>query len=165
MPVRNTPANDRFRRAIARRSDVRLHGRGAARCLALLALIALAAFAGGCGDSGDSGERKIVLTAADVRKAFQHQGLDLAAYEIGPGIPALVYPVGALEDDAEYLVVCEIYDFPVMARGVVMTIRKKRPGSISRALRAKNVVVLIDPVATPDEVQRTLRAVVELRHE
>jgi hypothetical protein len=70
-----------------------------------------------------------------------------------------------LEGDAAYLVVCEIYDFPVMARGVVATIRKRRPGNVSRAIRAKNVVVTIDPAATPDDVQRTLTAVVELRHE
>jgi hypothetical protein len=132
---------------------------------AALVVAAPAVVVSGCRDSGDSGEPKVVLTTADVQDAFAHQGLDLASYEIGPGIPALVYPTGALEGDAEYLVVCEIYDFPVMARSVVTTIRKKRPGNVSQALRAKNVVVLIDPAATPGEVRRTLRAVVELRHE
>ena len=143
-----------------------LRRRGAARCFALLVLAGVAALASGCGDSGAGGEPKIVLTAADVRKAFEHQGLDLAAYEVGPGIPALGYPVDAVEGDAELRVACLFFDFPVMARGYVKTIREKRPGNISRALRAKNVaVLLVDPHATPDDVQRTLRAVAELRHE
>jgi len=154
-----------FRWAIARQSGVRLHGRGAVRCLALLVLVGVLALAGGCGDSGDSGEPKIVLTAADVRTAFEHQGLDLAAYEVAGRIPALGYPVGAVEGDAEYRVVCLIFDFPVMARGYVATIRAKKPGNVSRAVRAKNVVVLILPAATTGDVQRTLRTVVELRHE
>jgi len=130
--------------------------------LALLAAIAVAAFASGCGDGGDSGEPKIVLTAADVRKAFEHQGLDLAAYEVGPGISALGYPVGA-EGTQAMRVACLIFDLPAIARVYVITIREKRPGNVSRAIRAKNVAVLVDPAATPDEVQRTLRAVAELR--
>ena len=134
--------------------------------LALLAAIAVAAFASGCGDSGDRGEPKIVLTAADVHKAFEHQGLDLAAYEVGPGIPALGYPVGA-EGTQAMRVACLIFDLPAIARVYVITRREKRPGNvsraISRAIRAKNVAVLVDPAATPDEVQRTLRAVAELR--
>jgi hypothetical protein len=52
-----------------------------------------------------------------------------------------------------------------MARGYVETIRAKKPGNVSRAVRAKNVAVLLDAAATPGEVRRTLRAVVELRHE
>jgi hypothetical protein len=151
-----------FRGAIARQSGVRLHGRGAARCLALLVLIGVVAFASGCGDSG---EPKFVLTAADVRKAFEHQGLDLAAYEVAGRIPALAYPVDAVEGDAEYRVVCLIFDLPAIARGYVETIRAKTTGNVSRAVRAKNVAVLVDPAATPDDVLRTLRAVVELRHE
>jgi len=131
---------------------------------AALGVAAFAVLAGGCGDGGDSGEPKIVLTAADVRKAFEHQELDLAAYEVGPGIPALGYPVGA-EATQAMRVSCLIFDLPAIARVYVITIRETRPVNISRALRAKNVAVLLDPAATPDEVQRTLRAVVELRHE
>jgi hypothetical protein len=123
---------------------------------------ALAAFASRCGDTGDSGEPKVVLTAADVQKAFADQGLDLAAYEIGPGIPALGYPCAGC---GGVRVVCEIYSFPVVARGVVTTMRKKLSREGYRAVRAKNVAVLTVPEATPEEVQRTLRAVVELRHE
>ena len=104
----------------------------------------------------------MVLTAADVQEAFANQGLDLEAFTIGPGIPALRYPVG---EGAEQRVTCLMFDFPVMARGYVETIREKRPGNVSRAIRAKNVAVLLDPAATPDEIQRTLRVVVELRHE
>ena len=130
----------------------------------LLLLVAFAALASGCADSGDSGEAKIVLAAGDVRKAFEHQGLDLAGYEVAPGIPALGYPVGA-EGTQAMRISCLIFDLPAIARVYVQTIRAKRPSNVSRALRAKNVAVLIDPAATPDEVQRTLRAVVELRHE
>jgi hypothetical protein len=85
------------------------------------------------------------LAPADVKEAFADQGLSLASYEIGPGIPALVYPVGALEGDAAYLVVCEIYSDAVTARGDVKATREKRPGNVSLALRARNVVVLVDP--------------------
>ena len=130
--------------------------------LALLAAIAVAALVSGCGDSG---EPKIVLTAADVRKAFEHHGLDLAAHEVGSGIPVLAYPVGA-EGAQAMRVSCLIFDLPAIARVYVITIRGDRPGNsvnVSRAIRAKNVAVLVDPAATPDEVQRTLRAVVELR--
>jgi hypothetical protein len=151
--------------AIARRSDARLRRRGTSRWLAVLVLVGVAALASGCGGSGESGEPKIVLTSADVRKAFEHQGLDLAAYEVAGRIPALGYPVDAVEGDADYRVVCLIFDFPVMARGYVETIRAKKPGNVSRAVRAKNVVVLTLPAATTDDVQRTLRTVVELRHE
>jgi hypothetical protein len=111
---------------------------------------------------GDSGESKIVLTAADVQKAFADQGLDLAAYEIGPGISALGYPCAGC---GGVRIVCEIYGFPVVARGVVTTMRKKLSREGYRAVRAKNVAILTVPEATPEEVQRTLRAVVELRHE
>jgi hypothetical protein len=104
----------------------------------------------------------VVLKAADVQKAFADQGFDLEAFTIGPSIPALRYPVGG---EPAQLVTCLIFDFPVMARGYVETIREKRPGNVSRAIRAKNVAVLLDPAATPDAVQRTLRAVVELRHQ
>ena len=130
--------------------------------LALLGSIALVALAGGCGGSGDTKE---VLTAAEVRKAFEHQGLDLAAYEVGPGIPALGYPVGA-EGTQAMRVTCLIFDLPAIARVYVITIRGDRPGNsvnVSRAIRAKNVAVLVDPEATPDEIRRTLRAVAELR--
>jgi len=127
-------------------------------------LVALLAVLNGCGERGDSGEPKIVLTAADVRKAFEHQELDLAAYEVGPGIPALGYPVGAKGTQA-MRVMCLIFDLPAIARVYVITIREKSPGNVSRALRAKNVAVLVDPAATANEVQGTLRAVVELRQE
>jgi hypothetical protein len=103
----------------------------------------------------------VVLTTADVQEAFADQGLGLEAFTVSWGIPAARYPVGG---GAEQLVTCLIFDFPVMARGYIETIRSKRT-SISRAVRAKNVAVLIDRAATPNEVQRTLRAVVELRHE
>ena len=53
--------------------------------VALVILIALVAFAIGCGDKADPKE---VLTPADVQEAFEHQGLDLAPYGMGPGIPA-----------------------------------------------------------------------------
>jgi hypothetical protein len=129
---------------------------------AALVVAALAVLASGCGDSGDSGEPKIVLTAADVQKAFADQGLDLAAYEIGPGISALGYPCAGC---GGVRIVCEIYGFPVVARGVVTTMRKKLSREGYRAVRAKNVAILTVPEATPEEVQRTLRAVVELRHE
>ena len=131
---------------------------------ATLVVASCAALASGCGDSGDSGEAKIVLAAADVREAFEHQGLDLAGYEVGPGIPALGYPVGA-EGTQAMRISCLIFDLPAIARVYVQTIRAKRPSNVSRALRAKNVAVVIDPAATANEVQRTLRAVVELRHE
>ena len=130
--------------------------------LALLGSIALVALAGGCGGSGDTKE---VLTAADVSKAFEHHGLDLAAHEVGSGIPVLAYPVGA-EGAQAMRVSCLIFDLPAIARVYVITIRGDRPGNsvnVSRAIRAKNVAVLVDPAATPDEVQRPLRAVVELR--
>jgi hypothetical protein len=140
---------------------VRLYRRGAARCLALLVLVGVAALASGCGNSGD---RKEVLTAADVRKAFEHQGLSLAAYEISTGIPALGYPVGA-EGGEAMRIACLFFRDSVTARGYVKTMREKRPGNVSRALRARNVAVLVLPRATPDDVQRTLRAVAELRHE
>jgi hypothetical protein len=62
-----------------------------------------------------------------------------------------------------------MFDLPAIARVYVITIRAKSSKNVSRAvsraLRAKNVAVLLDPAATPDDVQRTLRAVVELRHE
>lgn len=132
--------------------------------LTLVLVAALGALASGCGDSGDSGERKIVLTTADVQKAFADQSLDLAGYEVGPGIPALGYPVGA-EGTQAMRIACLILDLPAIARVYVHTIRAKRPSTVSRAIRAKNVAVLLDPAATPDEVQRTLKAVVELRHE
>jgi hypothetical protein len=103
-----------------------------------------------------------VLTSSHVKKAFAHQGLDLAPYEVGPGIPALGYPVGA-EGTQAMRITCEIYSDSVTARGVVRTHREKRPVGIARALRAKNVAVLLDPAATPDDVRRTLRAVAELR--
>jgi len=123
--------------------------------LALLAAIAMAALASGCGD------RNEVLTAADVREAFAHQGLSLEAYEIGPGIPALGYPIGA--EGAAMRVVCLIFSDSVTASGYVKTIREKTPGNVSRALRARNVAVLTLPAATPDDVRRTLSAVAELR--
>ena len=136
--------------------------------LAALLVALLAVLASGCGDSGDSGEAKIVLTAADVRKAFEHHGLDLAAYEVGSGIPVLAYPVGA-EGAQAMRVSCLIFDLPAIARVYVITIREEIPGNssvnVSRALRAKNVAVLLDPAATANEVQRTLRAVAELRQE
>ena len=125
----------------------------------VLCLATLVALASGCGDKRES---KAVLTSADVQKAFADQGLDLSAFTIGPGIPALGYPASAAGMQGQR-VVCEIYDLPSIARGVVITIREKRPGNVSLALRAKNVVVLIDPSATPDDVQGTLGAVVELR--
>jgi len=129
---------------------------------AALVVAAFAVLAAGCGDSADSAEPKFVLTAADVQKAFADQGVGLAAYEIGPGTPALwVYPCAGC---SAVRIVCLIFDFPVMARGYLTTFRGKRTGYL-RAVRAKNVAVLIDRGSTPDEVQRTLRAVVELRHE
>lgn len=127
-------------------------------CLAFLAAIVVAVLASGCGDKGGRNE---VLTATDVRKAFEHQGLRLEAYEVGPGIPALRYPVGAKGDAMR--IACLVFGDSVIARGYVKTIRKKRPGTVSRALRAKNVAVLILPAATTDDVQRTLNAVAELR--
>ena len=125
--------------------------------LALLAAIAVAALASGCGD------KREVLTGDDVRKAFAHQGLSLEAYEIGPGIPALGYPIGA--EGAAMRVVCLIHSDSVTASGYVKTIREKRPGNVSRALQAQNVAVLILPAATPDDVRRTLSAVAELQRE
>jgi hypothetical protein len=130
----------------------------------LLLVVAFAALASGCGDSGDSGEPKIVLAAADVRKAFEHQRLDLAGYDVGSGVPALGYPVGA-EGTQAMRISCLILDLPAIARVYVQAIRSERHPNVSRALRAKNVAVVIDPAATPDEVQRALRAVIELRHE
>lgn len=130
--------------------------------LALLAAIVVAALASGCSDTGDGKE---VLAAADVSKAFTHQGLDLTAYEVGPGIPALGYPVGAVEDGEAWRVACLIFGDAATARAYVKSIRKKRPGSVSRALRAKNATVLIFPAATTDDVQRTLSAVAELRRD
>lgn len=121
--------------------------------LALLATIAVAALASGCGD------KKEVLTPADVRKAFAHQGLSLEAYEVGPGIPALGYPIGA--EGAARRVVCLIFGDSVTARGYVKTAAKA--SNISRALQAQNVAVLLDPAATPDDVRKTLSAVAELR--
>src|SRR6476659_666471 len=132
--------------------------------LAALLVALLAVLASGCGDSGDSGAPKIVLTAADVRKAFERQELDLAAYEVGPRMPALGYPVGA-EGTQAMRVTCLIFDLPAIARVYVITIREKSPGNVSRALRAKNVAVVVDPAATANELQGTLRAVVELRRE
>lgn len=140
---------------------MRLHRRGAARCLALLVLVGVAALASGCGNGGDGKE---VLTSADVRKAFEDQGLSLAAYEIAGEIPALGYPVGA-EGSGAMRIACLFFSDSVTARGYVKTIREKRPGNVSRALRAKNVAVLLVPAATRDDVQRTLRAVAELRRE
>jgi hypothetical protein len=131
--------------------------------LFLLILAALVP-ASGCGDSGDSGEPKIVLAAADVRKAFEHQRLGLADYDISSGVPALGYPVGA-EGTQAMRISCLVLELPAIARVYVHAIRAERHPNVSRALRAKNVAVVIDPAATPDEVQRTLRAVVELRHE
>ena len=68
-----------------------------------------------------------------------------------------------MEGDAQYRVVCLIYDRPSIARGVAITMREKNPGSVSRALRAKNVEVLILPAATPDDVRSTLSAIAEMR--
>jgi hypothetical protein len=123
-------------------------------CLALLAAIAVAALAGGCRDEKD------VLTAADVREAFAHQGLGLEAYEVGSAIPALGYPIGA-EGTARQRVACLIFGDSVTARGYVK--RAAKASNISRALQARNVAVLLDPAATPDDVRRTLSAVAELR--
>jgi len=107
----------------------------------------------------------VVLTASDVKEAFAQEGLELAAYEIGPGIPALGYPVGAVDGNAELRVVCEIHSHSATARAYVKATRAKRPGNISRALRAKNVAVFILPAATPEDVRRTLNAVAELRRQ
>lgn len=124
--------------------------------LALLAAIAVVALVGGCGDNKD------VLTAADVREAFAHQGLGLEAFEVGGEIPALGYPIGEA-GTAQQRVVCLIFSDSATARGYVKTLREKKPGNVSRALRARNVAVLVDPAATPDDVRRTLSAVAELR--
>jgi hypothetical protein len=130
--------------------------------LILTALVSVS----GCRPSGDSGEPKVVLTTADVQKAFEDQGLNLEAFTVSWGIPAARYPAG---ERAEPLVTCLMFDLPAIARVYVITIRAKSSKNVSRAvsraLRAKNVAVLLDPAATPDDVQRTLRAVVELRHE
>ena len=125
----------------------------------VLCLAVLVALASGCGDKRDSKE---VLTSADVKAAFADHGVDLAAYDVGPGLPALGYPVGA-EGTQAMRVTCLIFDLPAIARVYVITIRGKRPGNVSRAIRAKNVAVLLDPAATADEVQRTLAAVREMR--
>jgi tetrahydromethanopterin S-methyltransferase subunit C len=89
---------------------------------------------------------------------------DLAAYEVGTGIPALGYPVGT-EGTQAMRITCLIFDLPAIARVYVITIRQKSPGNVSRALRAKNVAVFVDPTATANEVHGTLRAVVQLRRE
>jgi hypothetical protein len=128
--------------------------------LALLAVIVVGALASGCRDSGDGKE---VLAAADVSQAFAQQGLDLTAYEVAGRIPALGYPVDAVEDGAAMRIACLIFSDSVTARVYVKGIRDKRPGNVSQALRAKNVAVLLDPAATADDVQRTLRAVTELQ--
>jgi hypothetical protein len=132
--------------------------------VAALVAAAFAVLASGCGDSGDSGEPKIVLAAADVRKAFEQQRLNLADYDARSGVPALGYPVGA-EGTQAMRITCLMFDLPAIARVYVQAIRSERHPNVSRALRAKNVAVVIDPAATANEVQRTLRAVVELRHE
>jgi len=131
---------------------------------AALIVAAFSVLASGCRDSGDSGESKFVVAAADVRKAFEHQRLNLADYDVRSGVPALGYPVGA-EGTQAMRISCLILDLPAIARVYVQAIRSERHPNVSRALRAKNVAVVIDPAATPDEIQRTLRAVVELRHE
>jgi hypothetical protein len=127
--------------------------------LALLAVIVLLALGNGCGDESD---RKEALTAADVQEAFARQGLDLAAFQIGPGIPVLAYPTSAAGTQRQR-VVCLVFGNSVTGRGYLKTIREKRPSTVSRALRAKNVVVLLGPAATANEVEGTLAAVADLR--
>lgn len=60
---------------------------------------------------------------------------------------------------------CLVFSHSVTARGYVKGIREKRPGNVSRALRARNVAVLVNPAATPDDIRRTLSVVAELKRE
>jgi hypothetical protein len=101
----------------------------------------------------------VVLTASDVKEAFAHQGLSLEDVEILRGVPALHYPVGSKGETQR--VVCMVLPRPASARVYVK--KAARAVNISRALRAKNVAVLILPRATRDDVRRTLRAVAALR--
>lgn len=121
---------------------------------ALLALIAVAALASSCGET-----KREFHTVTDVRETFADQGLRLETYEVGPGIPALGYPIGAKGEARR--VVCLVFADSTTARGYLKSI--VGAGSISRALRARNVAVLVTPAATPDDVRRTLRAVAELK--
>lgn len=106
-----------------------------------------------------------VLAAADVQDAFGHEGLDTATYEVSFGVPAVGYPADAA-GTGDMRVACLVFRDSSIAYHYVTTLRNRMPrvADVSRALRARNVAVLVDPAATPDDVRRTLNAVAQLRH-
>jgi hypothetical protein len=122
-------------------------------CLVVVAVIALTAAVGGCGDSGSA-----VLTTTDVREAFADQGLSLVVYEDKwRGAHFLAYSA-----DGETRISCFVFDDPRNVRPY-MKLAAKAKNDVSRALAARNVVVLLLPEAKPDERRRAVAAVETLR--